>query len=408
MSNIQQLRTEIQAKAKACKDLMASTEGKTWTEENQKDYDTYMQEIDNLKSQVKRIEALHDSLREEQLDDQLMTAANRQSHTPRARELLTKFLRNGERGLTPQEWAEVRSGVNNTMSTGTGSQGGYVVQTEVVPMIMDALKQYGGVRQVATVIQTEQGNPLNWPNSDGTSEVGELVAENAAVASADTSFGSSSLATYKFSSKVLAIPVELLLDSAVDLVAFINQRLATRLGRTTNTYFTTGTGSSQPKGVVTAAGAGKVGASGQTGTVIYDDLVALLHSVDPAYRNPVCCRWMMNDDSVRVIRQLKDSYGRPLFAPEDSGLADDFQGRMLGYDIVTNQQMATMAASAKSILFGDFSKYIIRDVMWAAFHRFEDSAYAQNGQVGFLMFTRHGGNFVDVGNSLKYYQNAAS
>ena len=121
--------------------------------------------------------------------------------------------------------------------------------------------------------------------------------------------------------------------------------------------------------------------------MIYDDLVALLHSVDPAYRNPVCCRWMMNDDSVRVIRQLKDSYGRPLFAPEDSGLADDFQGRMLGYDIVTNQQMATMAASAKSILFGDFSKYIIRDVMWAAFHRFEDSAYAQNGQVGFLMFT---------------------
>ena len=95
----------------------------------------------------------------------------------------------------------MRSGVNNTMSTGTGSQGGYVVQTEVVPMIMDALKQYGGVRQVATVIQTEQGNPLNWPNSDGTSEVGELVAENAAVASADTSFGSSSLATYKFSSR---------------------------------------------------------------------------------------------------------------------------------------------------------------------------------------------------------------
>ena len=42
---------------------MASTEGKTWTEENQKDYDTYMQEIDNLKSQVKRIEALRQPAR---------------------------------------------------------------------------------------------------------------------------------------------------------------------------------------------------------------------------------------------------------------------------------------------------------------------------------------------------------
>lgn len=405
---IQQLRALIQAKAKQCNELMASKEGKPWTDEDQAVYNECMGEIDNAKAQIKRIETVNAALLDENLDDQILTAANSDKHTARAKELLNKYLRNGSNALTAQEWQEVRAGINNTMSTGTGSQGGYVVQTQVLPMIMDALKQYGGVRQVATVIQTEQGNPLQWPNSDGTSEVGELVAENAAVASADTAFGTSALNTYKFSSKVLAIPVELLLDSAVDLVAFINQRLATRLGRITNTYFTTGTGTSQPKGVVTAAGAGKVGASGQTGTVIYDDLVALLHSVDPAYRNPESCKWMMNDDSVRIIRQLKDGYGRPLFAPEDSGLADDFQGRMLGYDIVTNQQMATMAASAKSILFGDFSKYIIRDVMWAAFHRFEDSAYAQNGQVGFLMFTRHGGNFVDVGNSLKYYQNAAS
>ena len=40
--------------------------------------------------------------------------------------------------------------------------------------------------------------------------------------------------------------------------------------------------------------------------------------------------------------------------------------------------------------------------------RFTDSAYSKLGQVGFLAWARSGGNYVDVGNSLKYYQNSAT
>lgn len=80
---------------------------------------------------------------------------------------------------------------------------------------------------------------------------------------------------------------------------------------------------------------------------------------------------------------------------------------LLGYGITINQDVATMAASAKSILFGDFSKYIIRDVMSATLFRFTDSAYAKLGQVGFLMWARSGGNLVDTG-AVKYYANSAT
>lgn len=66
-----------------------------------------------------------------------------------------------------------------------------------------------------------------------------------------------------------------------------------------------------------------------------------------------------------------------------------------------------MAANAKSIMFGDFSKYIVRDVSQMLFFRFTDSAYSRKGQVGFLAFMRCGGRFVDVGGAVKYYQNSA-
>src|SRR3546814_1871356 len=44
-----------------------------------------------------------------------------------------------------------------------------------------------------------------------------------------------------------------------------------------------------PNGLITAATVGKTGTTGQTLTVIYDDLVDLEHSVDPAYREGGNC-----------------------------------------------------------------------------------------------------------------------
>jgi HK97 family phage major capsid protein len=70
--------------------------------------------------------------------------------------------------------------------------------------------------------------------------------------------------------------------------------------------------------------------------------------------------------------------------------------------------MPVMAANAKSVLFGDFSKYMVRDVMDFTLFRMTDSKYTENGQVGFLAFCRSGANLIDVGGAVKYYQNSAT
>ena len=113
-----------------------------------------------------------------------------------------------------------------------------------------------------------------------------------------------------------------------------------------------------------------------------------MHSVDPAYRASGSCRFMMADSSLKVVRKLKDSQNRPVFLPGYEGLGGAMGDSLLGYAVQINQDVAAMAANAKSILFGDFNQYVVRDVMAPTLFRFEDSAYAKLGQVGFLMAPR--------------------
>src|SRR4029453_6666120 len=88
------------------------------------------------------------------------------------------------------------------------------------------------------------------------------------------------------------------------------------IGRITNTHFTVGTGTGQPQGVVTGATLGKTGIVGQTTAIIYDDLVDLEHAVDPLYRPG--SSYMMADSSLKVIKKLKDTAGRPIWQPGPS------------------------------------------------------------------------------------------
>lgn len=408
--SIQALREQRAAKAQ---ELHTLVNKKDWNATaDQPVYDAGMLELDDLDAQIKRIGDLNARIAEDALTGQVIDTAERVGRDQKSEgsKLFAKFLRVGPEGMT----AEERTAIKNTMSTTTPSQGGYTVPTEVANQVLDALKQFGGMRAVATVIRTEGGNDINYPTSDGTSETGELLAQNTTAAALDLAFGVVTLSVYKYSSKSVAVPIELLQDSNVDIEAFVRNRLVTRLGRITNTHFTTGTGSGQPNGVVTAAGSGKVGTTGQTGTVIYADLIDMQHAVDPAYRALGNCTWMMNDASVKVIRKIVDGNSRPIFVPgyefaiPTGGKPAGVPDTLMGDPIQVNQDVATMAANAKSILYGDFSFYTIRDAMDVVMLRLTDSAFSLKGQVGFCALLRSGGQFVDVGGSVKYYANSAT
>ncbi|GAB3388135.1 phage major capsid protein [Lysobacter fragariae] len=403
--SIQALRERRSALAKETRNLLEQNPGATWSAEHQKTYDANMEEIGRIEAEITRLEQVMALDTERRVGDMGIVVTDHGQQEVR-NALLNKWLRGGDNALSAEEWQSVR----NTMSTTTPAEGGYTVESSVAAELIKAMKAFGGMRDAATVFGTSQGNPMNWPTMDDTGNTGELIPENTTATGQDAAFGTVGLNVYKFSSKVVAVPFELLQDSQLNIDQIVVDLLAERLARVQNTYYTTGTGTAQPRGIVTAAASGKVGTTGQTLTVIYDDIVDLEHSIDPAYRSAPGVGFMMNDASLKVIRKVKDTQGRPIFVPGyESGSPGGAPDTLLNRPIRINQDVAVMAANAKSILFGRLSNYRIRDVMSATLFRFTDSAYTKLGQVGFLAWQRAGGNLLDVsGSTVKYYQNSAT
>lgn len=415
--SIQALRERLAASNKAAKNLLAEKGSQTWSKEDQATFDNHADESERVTRQIAAHEAMNAKDREENFTDVAdhhigANAKNGKKLTP-ANEAMNIYLRKSMGEMSNDE----RTLVRNTMSTTTGSQGGFSVQSEVASQMIDILKAYGYMRRVAGQLTTSQGNPLSFPSSDGTSEVGEWIAQNATATSADPVFGSVPLNVFKASSKVVAVPIELLQDSQIDIQAMVFKRLADRIGRIANVGYTTGGGTVDPNGLVTAAGVGKTGQTGQTLTITYDDLVDMVDSLDAAYLDipastpempGIAPGWMFSQAMRRVIRKIKDTAGRPIWTPSyDEGLSSNVTDVLMGYPVYINNDMAAPAANAKSLAFGNLHRYMIRDAMDVTMFRFDDSAYMKLGQVGFLAWARTGGNLMDV-NSVKVYQHSAT
>ena len=418
MSKLAQLRAQRDAKARAANELNAKTPtDQRMPAADATALDALLNEVEAIDAEIVRENRLTQVAGESQQAEHeaALNAATRENGGGAAAtaeaSALRAMLSGGVSALTPEQrtamTARQNPDIRAAMSTTTGSEGGYTVATEFSRSLLQAMKQMGGVRDVASTIQTATGAQMLFPTADSTSEEGEIVGQNTTVSVGETTFGQLSLDVYKYSSKSIALPFELLQDSMFDIEAYIKQLLALRLWRIQNRHQTVGTGTAQPRGIATGATVGKTGATGQTTTVTYDDLVDIEHSVDPIYR--AAAKWMMHDDALKSVRKIKDTQGRPIFVPGyEQGNPGGAPDRLLGRAININQNMPSPAANAKSILYGDFSKYLIRDVMDVTLFRMTDSAYTLKGQVGFVAFCRSGGNLLDVGGAVKAYANSAT
>lgn len=399
MKNIQALREKIAYLANQANHLLTEKGSAAWTVEEQAKFDGFANEINAAKASIANIEKMRE------LDaDKFFNAAGSPAVKPADDDTMSGkiamalYLRLGN-NVTAEQALQIR----NAMSTTTAAEGGFTVPAEIATMVIDKLKAFGGMREVATILPTSTGVAMNWPTSDGTADVGAIVGQNTPENAADITFGTVGLNPFYYTSKKIALPLELIQDAAIDVVAYVVDRLVTRIARIQNTHFTVGAGTTLPDGVIPRSSVGKTGTTGQTVAVIYDDLIDLKHSVNRAYRGNA--KFMMNDLSVAVVSKLKDTTGRPIWVPSVIAGAPDI---LCGFPVAINDDVAVMAANAKSIAFGDFSRYTIRDVVGTTIiRRFDDSAFALLNQVGFCGWTRSGGNLLDTA-AVKVYQNSAT
>lgn len=373
-----------------------------WKPESKPEFDAINAKIDAIDEQINATENHIQKAAKDYIAKELDNTLGK-GDAENVLNIYVKYLRGGKGALNQMELASL----TNAQSAGVGSEGGFTVPKILIPNVSEALKVFGGIRTVAQVITTDSGEQWDYPTNDATAQVGVIVAENTDVGTgSDLVYGTVPLAIYNWSSQPLAVSRNLLQDSATDVAAFVNKKLLERIARAHSSYFITGTGTAQPKGIVTAATSGKVGTTGQTVTVTYADLVDLEHSVDPAYRDRSV--WVMHDSTFKALKKLVDGQNRPLLMSESMSVSGSFERSILGYPVVIVQEMPVMAANAKSIIFGDLSNYVVRDVNYVGVQYFEEMVFSVKNQVGFHALARMGATYTDVGASLKYYQNSAT
>jgi len=344
------------------------------------------------------VRELRECVAEMSAEDRGAMAANR--------EAFRSWLRGGRASMTEAELAvatfstrEINRDLELRAQTVTTTGGGYLIPQDFQLELDMTIKAYGGVRLACREVSTSTGAPMPWPNTNDTANTGELLAINTSIGSAlDIAYGQTVFGAYKFSSKPILVPSELMQDSAFDVDSHVRQVMATRLGRVENVYLTTGTGSAQPNGIVTAAANSSVVldlsdiATAANFANVVAKLMDLEHSVDPGYRSQPGAGFMFHDQMLKLFKKTIDANGRPIFrgGTEAPGGVDTIDG----YPFTINQQMANGATAAdKAVLFGALKEYVVRLVRPVVMFRLEE-LYRGSDQTGFVAFERLDGNVV--------------
>lgn len=279
-------------------------------------------------------------------------------------EAFTAFLRTG---VPNADMTELRP--NMAQGSSIGSEGGFLVPPGFRNKIIERMKAFGGIANIADQLNTDTGNTIEWPTVDDTANSAQVVPESTAPANqAAVVFGKKELRAYTYqtggpSSVPIRLPRELIQDQQFDLETRLARLMGLRLARGLASHLATGNGVGQPLGLV--HGLTGIEPAADTAGITYDDLLTFIHAVDPDYR--VNGRWVFNDSSLKTIRQIKDSNGDPLWRSMTSTIGDAAStGMLLDYPYTIDQGMPDIDIDNNAVnwgAFGDITEgYVLRRV----------------------------------------------
>lgn len=285
-----------------------------------------------------------------------------------------------------------------SLNTSSASTGGDATFTTTSPNIQTELKYFSPIVGKVSVQQTGDGNTFTVVQGSDLN-VMSIVGQGSdvAITGADASFSKVSMGAYTFR-YVELVTYEQLQDSVFDLESWVTSRLAERAARTVEKYIVSGTGSSQPKGIVKAALASNGNAAHVTLAATkknlyrFDDLYSLISKVDPAYRANGTL--VFHDSSMWDLRNIKDDVNRPLWDVNNTLYQAVPPDKVGGYNFLISNSMDASGVFSKNIAwFGDLSRYMLRMVGSPQITRLNE-LYRAQGCIGFEVLLRFDGNYI--------------
>lgn len=329
---------------------------------------------------------------------------DKRGQAPTVAEEIRAFAR-GERGRAVEFKRNPNDAPINfrALSKATAAEGANTVKTSFYDRLIAHLIEVSAILQAGpTVLNTSTGETIQIPITTAHSS-GALVAEKATIPTSEPTFGQRALGAYKYGA-LIQVSNELLNDTSVDLEGYLAMQAGRAVGNAFGTHLVTGTGSSQPSGIVTTATAGVTGGTGVGGAPTADNLIDLFYSVIAPYRNSPSAGWLMRDQSIATLRKMKDTTGAYLWQPSlTAGSPDTF----LGKPIYTDPNVAAIGIAGVSVVFGDISQYFVRMVDGVRWEMSSDFAF-NTDLVTFRVLLRGDGILADQTGAVKKFTGGAS
>ena len=371
----------------------AASEDRDLTGEETESYAKMTGDLESLRSRADQFIADEDSAKA--TEESLRSLLARPASGPVADEddsPLRKFLSGETRSFDAKpSKAELRD-----LTKGTAASGGATVPTGFYSQIWAHLIETAALVNYATVIRTDSGENIQFPTTTAHSSAA-LIAENVGITESDPAFAVRTLGAYKYAN-LIQVPSELLSDTGVDLEGYLAMQAGRAVGNALGAHLVTGSGSSQPAGVMTRTTLGVTGAATVAGVFTADNLIDLFYSVIAPYRNSSKAAWLMRDLTLANVRKLKGSDNNYLWVPGLAGTPDS----ILGKPVVTDPNVAGVAALARSVAFGDMSAYFVRLAGGIRFERSDEFAFNAD-QTTFRCIVRGDGDLIDQTGAVKHF-----
>jgi HK97 family phage major capsid protein len=384
-------RANTWEQAKALIDT-AVAEKRELTAEEEASYARMTADLDSLRSRADKFAADEQAAADVEASLRSITAQRAEREVPAEESELRSFLRGEKREFVAKpNAAELRD-----LSKGTATAGGNTVPTSFYGQLWAHLIETAALVNYATVIRTDSGENLEFPTTTAHSS-GALTAENAAITESDPAFAKRTLGAYKYAT-IIQAPRELIDDTGVDLEGYLSMQAGRAVGNALGAHLVTGTGSSQPTGIMTSTTLGVTGGASVSGAFTADNLIDLYYSVISPYRNSSKAAWLMRDATLATVRKLKGSDNNYLWVPGLAGAPDT----ILGKPVATDPNVAAVALSARSVAFGDMSAYYVRLAGGIRFERSDDFAF-NTDQATFRCIVRGDGVLLDQTGAVKHF-----
>ncbi|WP_312372039.1 phage major capsid protein [Lachnoclostridium sp.] len=259
-----------------------------------------------------------------------------------------------------QEDAEIRSFANYVrgqagiiMESRAGEQNltmgnnGAIIPVTIANRIIKAVKDICPIYAKATIYHVKGTLKVPaWGKANTTHDINVGYQQEFVDITADSGAFSSVDLTGYLAGALTLIGKSVINNGDVDVVNFIVSQMAEEIAAFLEKELLIGT-----SGKATGALSTTTKLSTMAATVITaDELIELQAKIKQVYQSNAC--WIMNPTTFTAIKKLKDSNDRYLLQDD---YTSEFPYRLLGKPVYLSDNMPTISAGAKSVLYGDLS-----------------------------------------------------